>query len=97
MSEVQLELSDEQREDVRKLLSKFCNKKAEVTKQKNIQKQDAMNIDPDPLELAKAGDTVEWHELTAKTRRYSFVRETRATFVPYILDKIRLSMKELKL
>ena len=56
-----------------------------------------MNIDPDPLELAKAGDTVEWHELTAKTRRYSFVRETRATFVPYILDKIRLSMKELKL
>jgi hypothetical protein len=97
MSEVQLELSDEQREDVRKLLSKFCNKKAEVTKQKNIQKQDAMNIDPDPLELAKAGDTIEWHELTAKTRRYSFVRETRATFVPYILDKIRLSMKELKL
>lgn len=95
MSEAQLELSDEQREDVRKLLSKFCNKKAEIDKQQNIQKGDSIQIDPDPLELAKPGDTVEWYELTAKTRRYSFVRETQATFVPYILDKIRLTMKKL--
>ena len=95
MSEVQLELSDEQREDVRKLLSTFSNKKAEDAKQQNRQRRDAVQLDPDPLEVAKAGEMVEWQELTAKTRRYSFVRETRATFVPYILDKVRLSMKKL--
>jgi len=52
-------------------------------------------VDPDPLEEAKAGETVEWTQLTAKTRRYAFVRETRALFAPFLLDKIELSTEEL--
>ncbi len=90
-----LELSDEQREEVRQMLATFGAKK---TKQKDIQQQqrsDQRVIDPDPLEESKPGSTIEWTELTAKTRRYPIVRETRATFAPYIMDRIPLSKDEL--
>ena len=90
-----LELSDEQREEVRQMLATFGTKK---DKQKDIQQQqraDQRLIDPDPLEESPSGSTIEWTELTAKTRRYPIVRETRATFTPYIIDKIPLSLTEL--
>lgn len=93
--EQQLELSDEQREEVRRMLAKFSGKKS---KQKQIKKQQVKEkrvIDPDPLEEAKAGETVEWTQLTAKTRRYAFVRESRALFAPFLFDKIELTMEEL--
>lgn len=95
MATPELELSDEQREEVRQMLAKFGNKKA---KQKEIKKQQAQEqkiVDPDPLEDAKPGETVEWTELNAKTRRYAFVRETRALFAPFIIDKIPLTTEEL--
>lgn len=95
MATPELELSDEQREEVRQMLAKFGNKKA---KQKEIKKQQAQEqkiVDPDPLEDAKPGETVEWTELNAKTRRYAFVRETRALFAPFIIDKIPLTIEEL--
>tara|TARA_B100000795_G_scaffold178303_1_gene134812 strand:+ start:53 stop:490 length:438 start_codon:yes stop_codon:yes gene_type:complete len=95
MNEKQLELSDEQREEVRQMLSKFGNKKA---KQKEAtQQQDINEIDPDPLEFSPPGSTIEWGDLTPKTRRYSFVRETRARFVPYILDMVSISTEELNI
>ena len=90
-----LELSDEQREEVRQMLATFGAKK---DKQKDIQHQqraDQRLIDPDPLEESPSGSTIEWTELTAKTRRYPIVRETRATFTPYIIDRIPLSLTEL--
>jgi len=90
-----LELSDEQREEVRQMLAQFGSKKE---KQKEIQQQqraDQRLIDPDPLEESPSGSTIEWTELTAKTRRYPIVRETRARFTPYIMDKIPLSKDEL--
>lgn len=95
MSAPQLQLSDEQREEVRQMLAKFSGKK---TKQKQIKTQQAQEqrvADPDPLEEAKAGETVEWTELNAKTRRYSFVRESRALFAPLIIDKIEVTTDEL--
>lgn len=89
-----LELSDEQRENVRALLSKFSGKKTTEKKRKQIQEQDKkISDDPDPLEESTPGTTIEWDELTPKTRRYAFVRETYVMLVPYILDKIPISME----
>lgn len=83
-----LELSDEQREDVRKMLEKFGTKKKKEASQKNAQQKDKRRTDPDPFETSPPGSTIEWTDLTPRTRRYQFVRESRALFVPYILDKI---------
>lgn len=91
-----LELSDEQREDVRKMLEKFGTKKKKQASQKLAQQNDTRRVDPDPLESSPTGSTIEWHELTPKTRRYQFVRESRALFVPYILDKVLLSEEKLE-
>jgi len=95
MADKQLELSDEQREEVRQMLSKFGNKKTKQKETKDQQQQDIAEIDPDPLELSPPGSTIEWTDLTPKTRRYSFVRETRARFVPYILDRVLVSVENL--
>lgn len=93
-----LELSDKDREDVRALLSKFSGKKTTEKKRKRIQEQDKkVSLDPDPLEESPPGTTIEWDELTPKTRRYSFVRETYIRLVPYILDKIPISIETLNL
>lgn len=95
MNDKQLELSDEQREEVRQMLSNFGTKKAKQKEAKDQQQQDVIELDPDPLELLPPGSTIEWADLTPKTRRYSFVRETRARFVPYILDMVSISTDEL--
>ena len=96
MSEVgsNLELSDTQREEVRLMLEKYSGKKTTQHVQQQIQADDRQH-DPDPLETARPGETIEWSELTSKTRRYSFVRETRALFVPLILDQIQIDMDHL--
>ena len=91
----ELELSDEQREEVRQMLAKFGAKKDKQKEIKQKQRADQRVLDPDPLEESPAGSTIEWTELTAKTRRYPIVRETRATFCPYIMDKIPLTKEEL--
>lgn len=90
-----LELSDEQREEVRQMLSKFGAKKKKQKETKQLQQKDKLVLDPDPLEDSPSGSTIEWTDLTAKTRRYPFVRETKAIFSPYILDKIPITLEEL--
>lgn len=91
----ELELSDEQREEVRQMLAKFGAKKEKQKEIKQKQRADQRVLDPDPLEESPTGSTIEWTELTAKTRRYPIVRETRAIFCPYIIDKIPLTKEEL--
>ena len=91
----ELELSDEQREEVRLMLEKFGAKKDKQKKQKQAQQKNQRAVDPDPIETSPTGSTIEWHELTPKTRRYTFVRETRGLFVPLILDKITITLDEL--
>jgi len=93
---VQLELSDKQREDVRKMLEKYSGKKKKEKTQQQIQSEDLRLEDPDPLETSKAGTTIDWTELTPKTRRYAIVREVRALLVPLILDKIHLTIDIVK-
>jgi hypothetical protein len=90
-----LELSDEQREEVRRMLSQFSNQKAKKKNQQAAQKRDHEAPDIDPLEVAKPGTTIEWTELTPKTRRYTFVRETRAFFAPLMYDKVAVTKEEL--
>ena len=91
----ELELSDEQREEVRKMLEKFGAKKQKQASVQTAKQRDKHRIDPDPLESSPAGSTIEWDELTPKTRRYQFVRETRGYFVPLILDKIPITKERL--
>lgn len=91
----ELELTDDQREEVRSLLSKFGGKKTKEKKRRQIREQEAKKSDPDPLEESPPGTTIEWDQLTPKTRRYAFVRETYVMFVPYILDQIPLTMDTL--
>tara|TARA_B110000091_G_scaffold199260_1_gene228905 strand:- start:726 stop:1163 length:438 start_codon:yes stop_codon:yes gene_type:complete len=93
MSEEKLELSAEQQSEIRDLLSTFA-------KGKNLNRQQTNSkhfteIDIDCIEEAEPGTMVHWKELTAKTRRYTFVRETRATFVPYILDRTPITLEKL--
>ena len=91
-----LELSDKQREEVRKMLEKYSGKKTKQQQQQDLQQDDSIKVDPDPLELAKPGETVDWTQLTPKTRRYAFVKETRSQFVPRILDQIPITKRELE-
>jgi len=91
----ELELSDAQREEVRQMLEQFGAKKEKQKKQKQAQEQNQRAVDPDPIESSPTGSTIEWHELTPKTRRYTFVRETRGLFVPLILDKITVTLDAL--
>ena len=92
-----LELSDEQREQVREMLAKFSTKKSTQAADAGIAKQGPDPARPRPSGIrSTVGSTVEWHELTPKTRRYTFVRDTRALFVPFILDSIRTSTHEIR-
>ena len=55
----ELDLSDEQREEVRKMLEKFSGKKEKQKKQNSALKKDNLLLEPDPLESAAPGETVE--------------------------------------
>ena len=93
MSEENLELTAEQQSEIRDLLGTFAKSKTSNRQTKNS--KHFSEIDIDILEEAEPGTMVHWNELTAKTRRYTFVRETRATFAPYILDRIPIDLETL--
>jgi len=93
MSEENLELTAEQQSEIRELLGTFAKSKTSNRQTKNS--KHFSEIDIDILEEAEPGTMVHWNELTAKTRRYTFVRETRATFAPYILDRIPIDLETL--
>tara|TARA_B110000858_G_scaffold191720_1_gene241372 strand:+ start:897 stop:1334 length:438 start_codon:yes stop_codon:yes gene_type:complete len=93
MSEENLELSAAQQSEIRDLLNTFCKSKSSNRQTKNS--KHFTEIDIDIIEEAEPGTMVHWNELTAKTRRYTFVRETRATFAPYILDRIPIELETL--
>jgi hypothetical protein len=90
MSEENLELSVEQQSEIRDLLSTFAKGKTSNGQTENS--KHFTEIDIDIIEEAEPGTMVHWKELTTKTRRYTFVRETRATFAPYILDRIPIEL-----
>ena len=89
----ELELSDEQREEVRKMLEKFGAKKKKQASQQQAQKRPT-TCRSRSIRVFSTWFYDKWHQLTPKTRRYQFVRESRA-LVPYILDNILLSREKL--
>jgi len=93
MSEEILELTAEQQSEIRDLLGTFAKSKTSNRQTKNS--KHFSEIDIDSIEEAEPGQMIHWNDLTAKTRRYTFVRETRATFVPYILDRIPIRLETL--
>ena len=95
MSGENLELSIEQQAEVRAMLTMFADAKSV---QLNKRKQhDFTEIDIDIIQESEPGARISWNDLTPKTRRYTFVRESRATFVPYILDKIPITLEKMTL
>jgi hypothetical protein len=90
MSEETLELTVEEQASVRALLGSFA-KGADGTKRRT-QRQSWLEVDIDVIDEAEPGTMVSWLQLTPKTRRYTIVRETRAVFGPYILDKIPITL-----
>jgi hypothetical protein len=95
MSEENLELSIDQQAEVRAMLSMYADAKSV---QLNKRKQhDFTEIDIDIIQESEPGTRISWNDLTPKTRRYTFVRETRAIFVPYILDKVPITLEKITL
>jgi hypothetical protein len=93
MSEENLELSAQQQSEIRDLLNTFA--KGKTSNRQTTKSKHFTEIDIDIIEEAEPGTMVHWNDLTAKTRRYTFVRETRATFAPYILDRIPIELETL--
>ena len=93
MSEETLQLTVEEQASVRALLKSFA--KGTDSTQRGTQRQSWLEVDIDVIHEAEPGTMVSWLQLTPKTRRYTIVRETRAVFVPYILDKIPITLSGL--
>lgn len=93
MSDENLELTIEQEAEVREMLSVFANAKSVSIR--NRKQHDFSEIDIDNIQEAEPGTRISWNELTPKTRRYTFVRETRAIFVPYIIDRVPITLEKL--
>tara|TARA_B100000795_G_scaffold14560_1_gene9903 strand:+ start:356 stop:796 length:441 start_codon:yes stop_codon:yes gene_type:complete len=94
MSEETLQLTVEEQAEVRALLKSFAVG-TDVTKSGGSQRQSWLEVDIDVIDEAEPGTMVPWLQLTPKTRRYTIVRETRAVFAPYILDKIPITLSRL--
>jgi hypothetical protein len=93
MSNEMLELTTEQQSNVRAMLNKFAKSKTSGHSQAN--QKHFTEFDIDSIDEAEMGTTITFEELTPKTRRNTFVRENRATFVPYILDRISISLEKM--
>lgn len=100
----QIELSDEQRERVRKMLAKFGgqieepdDKKVETEKKEDEEESQVQQKAQDDLFMGVvAGTTVEWHDLTPGTKKYSFVREICCQFEGFIRSKSEITPAQFK-
>lgn len=86
----QIALTDEQRENVRKMLTKFGGHIEEETEETTNKIQDDLFMG------VTAGTTIEWHSLTPGTKKYSFVREVCCQLEPYVRSKIPISEEQFK-
>lgn len=88
-------LSDEQRDDVRRMLESLGGKVDEIeeTKEPVIAVKDQGN---DCFMAAQNGSTIEWSVIPPGSYKYQFVRESLITFVPLILSGVFLEVDEIK-
>ena len=104
-----LELTDDQREDVRKLLSQYAPKPLTKPSKRrktletfgtteNIPKSkptEPFATAADPFMDLPTGSTIDIKDLTPKTRRYGLVRQCFNMFIPLILDQIEITREEI--
>lgn len=101
----QIALTDEQRENVRKMLAKFGGhieedkkdeKKSPETSEEPTNATVTNKVQDDLFMGVVAGTTVEWHSLTPGTKKYSFIREICCQLEGYIRSKSELTPTEFK-
>lgn len=99
-------LTDEQRENVRKMLARFGGQIDEEKEDNNINKRKREEEEEADEVVVKAqddlflgtvaGTTIEWHDLTPGCKKYPFVREVCAQFEPSIRAKTEISPDKFK-
>ena len=105
----QIALTDEQRENVRKMLARFGGqiesdkkrKADEISEDKQQQQEEEDNeveakVQDDLFLGVVPGTTVEFKDLTTGSKKYSFIRETCCQFQSYILSKSEITPTEFK-
>jgi hypothetical protein len=87
-------LTDEQRENVRKMLARFGGQIDDDKKEEAVdsavgeESNEVQAKAQDDLFLGTAaGTTIEWHDLTPGCKKYPFVREVCCQFEPWIRAK----------
>lgn len=106
----QIALTDEQRENVRKMLARFGGqiepdkkrKADEISEDREEQEEEEEENEveakiQDDLFLGVApGTTIEFKDLTTGSKKYSFVREACCQFQPYVISKLEMTPTEFK-
>lgn len=108
----QIALTDEQRENVRKMLARFGGqmepdkkrKADEISKETEDKDEEEEKEDneveakvQDDLFLGVVpGTTVEFKDLTTGSKKYSFIREICCQFQPYVISKVEITPTEFK-
>jgi len=95
----QIALTDEQRENVRKMLARFGgqlddDKPKEEESNKKEENTVAAKAQEDLFLGSVSGTTIEWHDLTPGTKKYPFVREVCCQFEAYIRSKAEITPGE---
>lgn len=102
----QIALTDEQRENVRKMLARFGGQLEPDKKRKAEEISEEIEEEEDNEVVAKVqddlflgvvpGTTVEFKDLTTGSKKYSFVREICCQFQPYIMANLEMTPAEFK-
>ena len=90
----QIALTDEQRENVRKMLARFGGQLDEgpTEEKKEEEVNEVVAKAQDDLFLGSvSGTTIEWHDLTPGTKKYPFVREVCCQFEGWIRTKAEIT------
>jgi hypothetical protein len=85
----QIALTDEQRENVRKMLAKFGGQieEKEETPEKEETEVSSNKVQDDIFMGVVSGTTIEWHALTPGTKKYPFIREICCQFEGFIRSR----------
>ena len=100
----QIALTDEQRENVRKMLARFGGhvepdkkrKADEISEDVEEKNEVEAKIQDDLFLGVVPGTTIEFKDLTTGSKKYSFVREICCQFQPYILAHLEITPAEFK-
>jgi hypothetical protein len=90
-------LTDAQRENVRKMLARFGGQidakddKAPVEEEEEEVDEVQNKTQEDLFMGVVSGTTIEWHDLTPESKKYSFVREICCQFEPYLWSRNELT------